>query len=47
VVKRPIVLPSEIMNLAKLTGFLKLPGGYPRPPGHLDARVDAAHSVYQ
>jgi len=29
VVKRPIVLPSEIMNLAKLTGFLKLPGGYP------------------
>ena len=29
VVKRPIVLPSEIMNLPKLTGFLKLPGGYP------------------
>jgi type IV conjugative transfer system coupling protein TraD len=29
VVKRPIVLASEIMNLAKLTGFLKLPGGYP------------------
>ena len=29
VVKRPIVLPSESMNLAKLTGFLKLPGGYP------------------
>jgi type IV conjugative transfer system coupling protein TraD len=29
IVKRPIVLPSEIMNLPKLTGFLKLPGGYP------------------
>ena len=29
VVKRPIVLPSEIMNLPKLSGFLKLPGGYP------------------
>jgi type IV secretory pathway TraG/TraD family ATPase VirD4 len=29
VVKRPIVLPSEIMNLPKLHGFLKLPGGYP------------------
>ena len=29
VVKRPIVLPAEIMNLPKLSGFLKLPGGYP------------------
>jgi len=29
VVKRPIVLPSEIMNLPKLAGYLKLPGGYP------------------
>jgi type IV secretory pathway TraG/TraD family ATPase VirD4 len=29
VVKRSIVLPSEIMNLPKLNGFLKLPGGYP------------------
>jgi type IV secretory pathway TraG/TraD family ATPase VirD4 len=29
VVKRPIVPPSEIMNLPKLTDFLKLPGGYP------------------
>src|SRR5262245_36671883 len=29
VVKRPIVLSSEIMNLPKLSGFLKLPGGYP------------------
>lgn len=29
VVKRPIVLPSEIMNLPKLSGFLKLAGGYP------------------
>ena len=29
VVRRPIVLPSEIMNLPKLEGYLKLPGGYP------------------
>jgi type IV secretory pathway TraG/TraD family ATPase VirD4 len=29
VVKRPIVLPSEIMNLPKLAGYLKVPGGYP------------------
>lgn len=29
VVRRPIVLPSEIMNLPKLAGYLKLPGGYP------------------
>ena len=30
VVKRPIVLPSEIMNLPKLHGFLKLPGALER-----------------
>jgi len=36
VVKRPIVLPSEIMNLPKLSGFLKLPGGYPVTKVRLD-----------
>ena len=38
VVKRPIVLPSEIMNLPKLCGFLKLPGGYPVTKVRLDLK---------
>ena len=38
VVKRPIVLPSEIMNLPKLSGFLKLPGGYPVTKASLQIR---------
>ena len=38
VVKRPIVLPSEMMNLPKLEGYLKIPGGYPVSKVRLNIR---------
>ena len=47
VVRRSIVLPSEIMNLPKLSGFLKLPGGYPVTKVTLQIRQrEALASIY-